>query len=59
MVISAVVSVFSVWAGLVAAAIFNLPPSFLIVTIACGVWLVVWIAGRLPSAYGPPSRVTA
>jgi zinc/manganese transport system permease protein len=59
MVISAVVSVFSVWAGLVAAAIFNLPPSFLIVTIACGVWLVVWIARRLPSAHGPPSRVTA
>ena len=59
MVISAVISVFSVWAGLLAAAIVNLPPSFLIVTLACGVWLVVWIAGRLPSGLGPPSRVTA
>ncbi len=59
MMISTVISVFSVWAGLLAAAIFNLPPSFLIVTIACGIWLVVWIAGRLPSAAGAPSPATA
>jgi zinc/manganese transport system permease protein len=25
---------------------FNMPPSFLIVTIACTVWLVVWLADR-------------
>lgn len=50
--ISAVISVFSVWAGLVAAAIFNLPPSFLIVTIACGIWLAVWIAGRRTTTGG-------
>lgn len=50
--ISAVISVFSVWVGLGAAAIFNLPPSFLIVTIACGIWLAVWITGRRNSAGG-------
>jgi zinc/manganese transport system permease protein len=25
---------------------FNLPPSFLIITIACTVWLVVWVVER-------------
>ena len=53
--ISAVISVFSVWVGLGAAAIFNLPPSFLIVTIACGIWLAVWITGRRNSAGGGAS----
>lgn len=53
--ISAVISVFSVWIGLGAAAIFNLPPSFLIVTIACGIWLAVWITGRQNSAGGGAS----
>lgn len=47
MAISAVISVTSVWAGLGASAMFNLPPSFLVVTIACGVWLVVWAVGSL------------
>lgn len=47
MAISAVISVTSVWAGLGASAMFNLPPSFLVVTIACGVWLVVWAFGSL------------
>lgn len=47
MAISAVISVTSVWAGLGASAMFNLPPSFLVVTIACGVWLVVWTVGSL------------
>ena len=46
MAISAIISVFSVWAGLGASAMFNMPPSFLIVTIACGIWLVVWIFSR-------------
>lgn len=47
MAISAVISVTSVWAGLGASAMFNLPPSFLVVTIACGIWLVVWTVGSL------------
>ena len=46
MTISAVISVFSVWAGLGASAMFNTPPSVLIVTIACAIWLAIWIADR-------------
>ena len=46
MVISAVISVISVWLGVAMSAMFNLPPSFVIVTIACGVWLVVWTLER-------------
>lgn len=46
MMISTLISVFAVWAGLVASAMLNMPPSFLVVTIACAVWLVVWIANR-------------
>jgi zinc/manganese transport system permease protein len=38
------ISVASVWTGLAASAMFNFPPSFLIVTIACGIWFVVWLA---------------
>ncbi len=41
-----VISVSSVWLGLVLSAMFNTPPSFVIVTIACGVWAVVWAAQR-------------
>ncbi|WP_245905831.1 metal ABC transporter permease [Mycolicibacterium palauense] len=43
MLISAVISVAAVWAGLALSAMFNRPPSFVIVTIACAVWLVVWL----------------
>lgn len=46
MAISTGISLVSVWAGLVVSAIFNMPPSFLIVTIACVIWLVVWAAQR-------------
>ena len=46
MTVSAVISVVSVWAGLAASAVFNLPPSFLVVTIACGIWLAVWLTAR-------------
>jgi zinc/manganese transport system permease protein len=46
MAISAMISVVSVWSGLAASAMFNVPPSFLIVTIACGIWLVVWLVDR-------------
>jgi zinc/manganese transport system permease protein len=34
----------SVWIGLVASAMFNLPPSFAIVTLSCGAWAVsLWV----------------
>ena len=47
MTISTVISVVSVWAGLAVSAIFNMPPSFVIVTIACGIWLAVWAVDRV------------
>lgn len=46
MAISTVISVVSVWLGVAMSAMFNLPPSFVIVTIACGVWFVVWFLER-------------
>ncbi|MBB2992058.1 zinc/manganese transport system permease protein [Mycolicibacterium iranicum] len=48
MVVSAVIGLGSVWAGLALSAMFNLPPSFVIVTIACAVWLLVWAGVRTP-----------
>ncbi|KHO17942.1 zinc ABC transporter permease [Mycolicibacterium setense] len=47
MTISTAISVVSVWAGLTISAIFNMPPSFVIVTIACGIWLAVWTVDRV------------
>lgn len=47
MAISTGISVASVWAGLAVSAIFNMPPSFVIVTIACGIWLAVWTVDRV------------
>jgi zinc/manganese transport system permease protein len=45
--LGALISVLSVWIGLVLSAMFNLPPSFFIVTLACAVWLGTWLgAGR-------------
>ena len=46
MIISTVISVLSVWLGVAMSAMFNLPPSFVIVTIACSVWFVVWTLAR-------------
>ncbi|MFB1294570.1 metal ABC transporter permease [Mycobacterium sp. pW049] len=48
MAVSAVIGLASVWAGLVFSAMFNMPPSFVIVTIACAVWLLVWAGSRAP-----------
>lgn len=56
MAVSAVIGLVSVWAGLVLSAMFNLPPSFVIVTIACAVWLLVWAGCRAPR---PSSRSAA
>lgn len=53
MAVSAVIGLISVWAGLALSAMFNLPPSFVIVTIACAVWLLVWAGSRAPR----PTRV--
>lgn len=50
MAVSAVIGLVSVWAGLTFSAMFNLPPSFVIVTIACAVWLLVWAVSRVPRA---------
>ncbi|MGV9672679.1 metal ABC transporter permease [Gordonia sp. NPDC003504] len=46
MIGSTVLSVASVWAGLMLAAMFNAPPSFLIVSIVCAVWLIVWLSNN-------------
>jgi zinc/manganese transport system permease protein len=53
MFISTAISVVSVWVGLGLSAMFNMPPSFVIVTIACMVWSVVQLAShriRLPTS---------
>ncbi len=47
MAISTAISLLSVWAGLAVSALFNMPPSFVIVTIACVIWLVVWAGNRM------------
>jgi zinc/manganese transport system permease protein len=59
MVASTAISLSAVWLGLGVSAMFNLPPSFPIVTIACVVWSTVWLINRggrvaasLPSATG-------
>jgi zinc/manganese transport system permease protein len=55
MLVSTVISVVAVWAGLAVSAMFNMPPSFVIVAIACAVWFLVWIARhhvRLPLMCG-------
>src|SRR5262249_54336852 len=44
--VSTVISVVAVWVGLGLSAMFNAPPSFVIVTIACGLWLLVWVVSR-------------
>jgi zinc/manganese transport system permease protein len=55
MLVSTIISVVSVWSGLAVSAMFNMPPSFVIVTIACAVWFLVWSARhrvRLPLRCG-------
>lgn len=49
----------SVWSGLTASAMFNLPPSFFIVTIATAVWFATWLAARRNRHVGEPVRVLA
>lgn len=44
--ISTVINLGAVWLGLAVSAMFNAPPSFVIVTIACAVWAAVWVVER-------------
>jgi zinc/manganese transport system permease protein len=46
MAASTAISLSAVWCGLGASAMFNLPPSFPIVTIACAIWAAVWVSDR-------------
>jgi zinc/manganese transport system permease protein len=46
MAASTAISLSAVWLGLGASAMFNLPPSFPIVTIACTIWATVWASDR-------------
>lgn len=46
MVVSTAISLSAVWLGLGASAMLNLPPSFPIVTVACVIWLTVWLVNR-------------
>jgi zinc/manganese transport system permease protein len=48
MAVSAAIGLLSVWVGLAVSAMFNLPPSFVVVSIACGIWLMTWTLHRLP-----------
>jgi zinc/manganese transport system permease protein len=50
MVVSTVLAVSAVWAGLALSAMFNMPPSFVIVTIVSVIWLVVWLAAQRTGA---------
>ncbi|MBI3212867.1 MAG: metal ABC transporter permease [Mycobacterium sp.] len=50
MATSTALSVFAVWAGLAVSAMFNLPPSFVIVTIVSLIWLVVWLVAQRTGA---------
>jgi zinc/manganese transport system permease protein len=46
MAASTAISLSAVCLGLGASAMFNLPPSFPIVTIACAIWSTVWASNR-------------
>jgi zinc/manganese transport system permease protein len=46
MAVSTALAVVSVWVGLAVSAMFNVPPSFVIVSIVCIVWFVVWCVAQ-------------
>jgi zinc/manganese transport system permease protein len=46
MAVSTVLAIMSVWLGLALSAMFNVPPSFVIVSIVCVIWLVVWAVAQ-------------
>ena len=53
MLVSTAISLLSVWSGLALSAMFNLPPSFVIVTIVCLVWLIVGASRFRSGERGP------
>ena len=57
MVVSTAISLSAVWLGLGASAMFNLPPSFPIVTIACAIWATVWVINRRATVAVQPSSL--
>ena len=57
MVASTAISLSAVWLGLGASAMFNLPPSFPIVTIACAIWATVWLINRRATVAVQPSSL--
>ena len=46
MAVATVLAVVSVWSGLTVSAMFNVPPSFVITTIVCTIWFVVWLVAQ-------------
>lgn len=46
MLISTLISIVAIWVGLGVSAMFDLPPSFVIVSIAGTAWFVVWVANH-------------
>ena len=56
MAVSTALAVFAVWAGLAVSAVFNMPPSFVIVTIVSIIWFVVWLAAQRSATEVPGSR---
>jgi zinc/manganese transport system permease protein len=59
MLISTLISIVAVWLGLGVSAMFDLPPSFLIVGIAGTAWFVVWAATRRDRRGGRGSHPAA
>jgi zinc/manganese transport system permease protein len=50
MAVATVLAVLSVWSGLTVSAMFNVPPSFVITTIVCTIWFVVWLVAQRSGA---------
>src|SRR5258707_7058908 len=46
MAVSTVLAIVSVWLGLALSEMFNVPPSSVIVSIVCVIWLVVWAVAQ-------------
>ncbi len=59
MLISTVISTVSVWVGLGLSAMFDLPPSFVIVAIACTAWFLVRVANHRVRPSARESRTDA
>ena len=58
MAASTLLSVSGVWAGLALSAMFNVPPSFVIVTIVSAIWLLVRLAAQRTGADRPTPPAT-